>query len=222
MEFDQLFGEILMDLPLPPGVGASQEALAEAESVLERSLPTQLRTFYSTVGGWDDMLEGFHRFRAVDELEIDDDYLIFLDGEDDEQVCWGVQVTQLEETNPQVFNGAATKRDQFEWRAEPLRLSEFLAVTFLNQAFGGGLEFVGFGEWKGGRLKPPREWLRRGVNGPLSVFSRKDAVLGLISDPRQRVTTVFCAANSAQLLETAMQELQIPWEMLPEDAEWED
>ena len=222
MEFGELFDAVLADLTVPEGVGVSEAEVDEAESAIEQSLPVQLRKFYSCVGAWSDMMEAFHRFRAIDELEIDDEHLVFVDGGDEEDVCWGVRVADLDEKNPRVFNGAGLRRDQFEWRGEPLRLSEFLVVTFLNQALGGGLEFAGFGESRGRRIRPRRHWIRRGVNGPLSIFSRKEAVLGLISDPRRAETVIYCASRSEALLETSMQELEIEWEKMSADEDWED
>lgn len=93
----------------------------------EFRVPGALREFYRAVGGCDDLMEAQNYFWDPDELEIDGDYLLFLD-EENERVNWGFQSSALDQIDPIVWR--RVNEDPALWSNEEAHFTLFVDDMF--------------------------------------------------------------------------------------------
>ncbi|MDO5634962.1 MAG: hypothetical protein Q4G34_08865 [Micrococcus sp.] len=97
-------------------------------------LPTALREFYQALGNCGDLLETEHYVWDPDDLEVRDDFLMFLE-DAEETVVWGLPVANLALPDPLVWRrSTGAEAEQGEWSDEGGTLSEFL-IDLLSWTF---------------------------------------------------------------------------------------
>lgn len=124
-KFQQLVSTHLDDR-WSPQEGFTREELDEqlAASALPQGtqLPLVLDEFYRALGRCEEILEAHHFFFDVDELEIEDGHLIFLEDEEETWV-WGVPVEDLDVPDPLIRRRSTTDGT---WTPEDATVSEFI------------------------------------------------------------------------------------------------
>lgn len=128
--FSQLYRNLVpawFDEPWKPEDGLSQAELATALSESGvGELPESLREFYLAVGAVEDLMEAFYFIWDPDELEIEDDHLLFMEDED-EAYTWGLQVGSLDVPDPLVRRRSNARGN---WMDTEATVSEYLLDYF--------------------------------------------------------------------------------------------
>ncbi|WP_404286337.1 hypothetical protein [Glutamicibacter arilaitensis] len=106
--------------------GLTAEELAEGLAQSGVSIPFVLEEFYLAVGNNEDFTEAYHFFFDPEELEIDGDYLLFLEDEEEKYV-WGFKASQLDVPDPIVYRRNNAKGT---WASEEGTFSEFTLDLF--------------------------------------------------------------------------------------------
>ncbi|MGO2053563.1 hypothetical protein CQ010_10180 [Arthrobacter sp. MYb211] len=106
--------------------GLTAEELAEGLAQSGVSIPFVLEEFYLAVGNNEDFTEAYHFFFDPEELEIDGDYLLFLEDEEEKYV-WGFKASQLDVPDPIVYRRNNAKGT---WVSEEGTFSEFTLDLF--------------------------------------------------------------------------------------------
>jgi hypothetical protein len=124
--------ERLLGRSLQPADGIDLVRLSAAEQRLGVPLPPALRELYAYAGNVTCLMESFQRFPALEQLEIEDGKLIFL--EENQGVCfWGVERGD----QPMVSQRA---NENALWHSEELQLDEFLRIILYYQCAQGGYD----------------------------------------------------------------------------------
>ena len=106
--------------------GLNAEELAEGLAHSGVSIPFVLEEFYLALGNNEDFTEAYHFFFDPEELEIDGDYLLFLEDEEEKYV-WGFKTSQLSVPDPIVYRRNNAKGT---WTSEEGTFSEFTFDLF--------------------------------------------------------------------------------------------
>lgn len=135
----KLILERLLDRELEPEDGVSEAVITETEQRLGMQLPPVLRAFYQYAGQEETVMDSFQHFAPIEELEIENDKLVFLD--ENQHVCvWSIAVTDAGNDNAVVYQ--CPYPDE-EWYAEDYDLNAFLEMSLYYQFAQGGCEWVG-------------------------------------------------------------------------------
>lgn len=123
--YRERFREIFGAAP-KPDEGLGDDAVRAGLWRVNLVIPTALFDYYSLAGRhW--INENHDRLRPIAELEWMGDKLVFLD-ENQCVVFWGVDRSDLEKTDPIVWQGV--NGDSIEWYQEGRRLSRFLIARW--------------------------------------------------------------------------------------------
>src|SRR5687767_13325537 len=93
--------KLILKRELTPEDGVSVDQIEAAEQKLGLRLPQSLREYYRVAGNLDELNRNHNRLLRFDELEVEDDYLIFME-ENQVVVLWGVKTANLSEDDPEV------------------------------------------------------------------------------------------------------------------------
>lgn len=130
--------ESLLGRPLIGNDGIKNTLIKQTEVRLGQKLPEALKEFYTLVGNLEMFTSSFNSFMSLDELEYDDNMLIFLD--ENQGVCsWGVNADDTE--NPVVYMHVSVNNAEPTWHSEKIRLDEFLKIIMYLQCSEGGYEY---------------------------------------------------------------------------------
>jgi hypothetical protein len=116
-----------LERPWEPADGIPSAVLDDLLAGHEFAVPLALREFYRAVGGCDELMEAENFFWDPDELEIDGDFLLFLD-EENEAVNWGFQASALDEVDPIVWR--RVNGETAEWSTEEAHFTLFVDDMF--------------------------------------------------------------------------------------------
>lgn len=129
--------EQLLGRKLTANDGYTSEEIKQAENMLGLTMPESLKLFYSLVGKVDILTSSFQRFSPLDELQSDDDKIIFL-AENQEVCLWATTIYD---------NTIWVKYSDDEgWITEPIGLLDFIQLTMYYNCAQGGFEFSGLAE----------------------------------------------------------------------------
>lgn len=106
--------------------GLSGDELSEALEQSRVQIPLVLEEFYRSLGNCEDFMEAYHYFFDPEELEVEDDYLLFLEDEE-EKFVWGFKVSQLDVPDPIVYR---RNNSRGSWSSEEGTFSEFTLDMF--------------------------------------------------------------------------------------------
>lgn len=106
------------------GLSSSELTEALAESRVE--IPLVLEEFYRCLGNCEDFMEAYHYFFDPEELEIDGEYLLFLEDEEEKYV-WGFKTSQIDVPDPIVYR---RNNSRGVWTSEEGTFSEFTLDMF--------------------------------------------------------------------------------------------
>jgi len=140
--------------PLAPGDGVAEAEIAAAEARLGLKLPTILREFYALVGGREDINASADRLLPLDELEMEDQVLVFYE-ENQSVILWGLDL-RSNHPDPPVLH--AEHRSPLEWEPEHSHLSEFLTAMLFWQAVNGGMAYGGLGTASSESMIKATDW----------------------------------------------------------------
>jgi hypothetical protein len=194
------------------GLALPEEQLRQAETRLNLNIPEALREFYLTLGAWD-LNVAHNRLVSPAELSFKGNHLVFYE-ENEGQACWGIARDQLNRPDPVVMQGVKQGR-RWDWYEEELSCAPFLVLMTLWQTLAGGLGFASIASVDGvfTDLKPG--WKARGNNGPMSIYTKPGAVLGVLYDEEEDATSLHAAATSDAALEAIHDEYEeLPWELI--------
>lgn len=105
-----------------PSDGIDWKDLDAIFTELGITVPQALREFLHALGNCEELMEAHYYFWDPEELEVQDDYLLFLEDED-EAYTWGIRADQLDVPDPIVWrHNNATG----EWVNEEGTFSEFV------------------------------------------------------------------------------------------------
>jgi hypothetical protein len=130
MDFDASFRNLVpryLGRPWRVADGLPSTVVDSVERTLQRPLPVAMRAFYCSVGACEALCTVHNRIRAAVELAFEDEYLLFMD-ENQEVVSWGVRRADVDEPNPPVWQRNNTP--PAEWFAEEKSFVEFLESMF--------------------------------------------------------------------------------------------
>jgi len=106
--------------------GLPEKEVKKAEARLGVPLPKSLRSFYLSVGAVADLCSIHNVIFRPKDLEIEDDYLLFMD-ENQSVVTWGIKRVDLKKTDPEVWQ---RNNSSEPWYAETKGVIELLASMF--------------------------------------------------------------------------------------------
>lgn len=106
--------------------GLSRQELRDALAEHDFEIPMVLEEFYLALGNNEDFMEAYHYFFDPEELEIEDNYLLFLEDEE-EKFVWGFKTNQLEVPDPIVYR---RNNARGSWTSEEGTFSEFVFDMF--------------------------------------------------------------------------------------------
>lgn len=118
--------------------GVSEKYLIETEKRLGVKLPHKLVEFYLTFGENKQINQIFNRLILPEALEIQNNYLIFYE-EQQEVSYWAVKIDDFQEENPPVYVGYHLEgQTDLQWEFFFPKLTDFLEyITFFNGTMGG-------------------------------------------------------------------------------------
>lgn len=116
--------------------GIDKDRIKDTESRLGIKIPAALKDFYMLLGNIESFISAFEYFVNVEELEIIDGKLLFL--EENQGVCYWAMNVEHEEDN-MVYVCTDLEQEQLEWYPET-SVNEFLKVIMYLQCAEGGYE----------------------------------------------------------------------------------
>ena len=119
--------KLILERELTPEDGLSVDQIQAAEQRLKSRLPQALREYYSVAGNLDELNRNHNRLMRLEELEVEDDYLIFME-ENQNVVLWGVKTANVYEEDPEVWQGINVTPK--EWYSEEMSVSKFFSAMF--------------------------------------------------------------------------------------------
>lgn len=131
--------ESLIARPLTESDGIDQAMIEQTEKRLGQKLPGTLKEFYRLIGNLEMFTSSFESFMPLDELECENDMLIFLD-ENQGVCCWGVNIHNIEK--PMVYMCSDIEAEKPEWYSEKIALDDFLRIIMYLQCAEGGYEYA--------------------------------------------------------------------------------
>lgn len=210
MPFRETYSKCLTTLAVSQRVEIDESSVVAAEERLGVRLPTALREFYLTCGSWD-LNVAHNRLFAPNEVRWMNDRLVFYE-ESEKLAHWGIHRPELANDDPVVAQGIK-ERGRLRWYDEELSCEKFLVLMTYWQALAGGLGFAAVATLPGlwSAVKPG--WVLQGNNGPMIVYAKDRAVLGVLYDEEDDVTSLHTAAVDLERLNAVSAEYS--------DAEWE-
>lgn len=127
--------ELLLGRELHPADGYTMEEIQQAEGILGLKLPNALKDFYHYIGKIDMLTSSFERFLPLNELQKDDDKIIFL--EENQCVC-------LWSTN--ILGDMVWIMCDEDWARESMKLADFIQMLMFYNCAQGGFEFGGIAD----------------------------------------------------------------------------
>jgi hypothetical protein len=130
MDFDAYFRDLVpryLGRPWRVADGLPSSAVDSVEHTLQRPLPAAMRAFYCTVGAIEALCTVHNRVRPPAELAFEDDYLLFMD-ENQDVVSWGVRRADIGEPDPPTWQRNNTP--PAEWFPEEKSFVELLESMF--------------------------------------------------------------------------------------------
>lgn len=217
MSYSERYLECARIFEVEDELGLEETELAAAEQLLARRVPAALREFYSTLGAWE-VNSALNHLLEPAELRVVDDHLLFYEDEEGDSV-WGIPLANLADSDPPVEQGVREKR-RLTWYREELPCSGFLVLMTLWQTLVGGLGFASIATMPGRFTKLQPGWRELGKNGPITVYTRPGAALGVVTDEDEGVTSLHLGAATAEHLESAQDDYKdLPWEVIVQNDE---
>ena len=130
--------ESLIGRTLGVNDGIDKVQIEQAEIRLGLKLPEVLREFYALVGNLDIFTSSFESFAPLEEMECENDMLIFL-YENQGGCCWGLNLHEV--THSTVYMCTDTEAEKPEWYPEEITLDKFLKIIMYLQCAEGGYEY---------------------------------------------------------------------------------
>ena len=103
--------------------GLSSDAISASERRLGFSLPISLREYYVTLGNLDAFGRAHNQIRPLQNLDIEDDHLVFGD-ENQDVVSWGIPRLSLSDSDPIVWQ--RNNSPPAQWYSEEKTFTAFL------------------------------------------------------------------------------------------------
>lgn len=126
--------EQLLGRKLTANDGYTSDEIEQAERMLGLTMPEALKLFYSAAGKVDVLASSFQRFLPLDQLQSDDDKIIFL--AENQEVCFWAATMQ----DSTIW---VKYCDDQGWVTEPIDLLGFIQLTMYYNCAQGGFEFGG-------------------------------------------------------------------------------
>lgn len=127
--------ELLLGRELHPSDGYTLEEIQQVEDILGLKLPNALKDFYHCIGKIDMLTSSFERFLPLNELQKDDEKIIFL--EENQNVC-------LWSTN--TLGDMVWIMADEDWAIESMNLADFIQMLIFYNCAQGGFEFGGIAD----------------------------------------------------------------------------
>ena len=117
------FAKKYLDRSLCKNDSVSVKEISKAEKRLGKKLPLALREYYRVAGNAEDLNTIHNHLYSIDNLEVDGDYLVFMD-ENQSVVSWGIRIEDLGKENPTVWQRNNTP--PVEWFSEEKSFVAFM------------------------------------------------------------------------------------------------
>jgi hypothetical protein len=124
--------------PLRAEESMSEEKVHEAERRLGLTLPNALRAYYLVAGNCKTLNLRHDRLYAPENLEVDGDYLMFMD-ENQSVVSWGLRLSDLDEPDPIVWQRNNVEPPEFSSEKKSFTLFMKSLFAFYRGPGGGAL-----------------------------------------------------------------------------------
>ena len=116
-----------LEREIEPGDGVEETRIAEAEDRLGFRLPIALREYYHLLGEVKELNTIQNYFHSVEELDIEEDHLIFME-ENQSVVSWGIPLRDISVEDPVVWQRNNTA--PVEWYSEEKPFSALMESMF--------------------------------------------------------------------------------------------
>ncbi len=182
----------------PAGLAAAA-VIDAVPAPLRRALPAAWQTFMQEVGGEEELLSAFQRFRMPAELELVDGHVVFLE-ENQGGVLWAFRLGDADADDPDVVQFVVTDEGLDGPFSEETSLTSFLlAILIMQGTHGDGLlPHVGYVERGLGTAAILEATGLRVVAeaGTLTALLGDDAVATIVADDDGE-TVIVATANEA-------------------------
>jgi len=130
-DFRVLFRELaerFLSHQLTEADGFPEHELVTAEARLHLRIPPALRGYYSCAGRFSPFSSIHNLLRQPDAIAVEDCYLVYMD-ENQNVVTWGIQMADLAQPNPVVWQRNNTPPT--EWFSEEKPFTDLMLSMFL-------------------------------------------------------------------------------------------
>jgi hypothetical protein len=183
--------------------GIPEHDIAAWEARSGERLPEPLREYLLEVGNMA-FHRAYNRLYPLDELEIEDGKLIFME-ENQNVVQWAIDLVDISE-DPLVFQRASDEDDEL-WYPEEEGCRDFLELMIYWQTVNGGFEFFAIADAAEPAVKKiAKAWERKATGSGVVCFARRGVVLAVVEGDDDY--SIMLAASSEALLEKTMMDLQ--------------